>query len=256
MDDNPVIRMGLRALLEGADGVTSVIDTGDPRAAVAHVAAGRVDVVLLDVRMPQVSGLELLPRLTGGATVVMLTHTDDPAAVSEAIAAGAAGYLVHGTLDARGMVDAIRLCRGGSQVLAGVRPAAVPPAAERLAGPDPSVRALLTRREAAVADLMAEGLANKEIAARLSVSEKTVKNHVNSLFAKLGVTSRSRAIVLWLRGGLPHDGEGAPGPRNPRESGPGKGSTRPVTSTGASVDSNRAAVDAGATRRTTPWRRS
>lgn len=192
VDDNPIIRMGLRTLLDGAQGVTSVLDTGDPEEAAAHVRAGRVDVVLLDVRMPRMSGLELLPRLAG-ATVVMLTHTDDPATVSEALAAGAAGYLVHGALEPDAMVDAIRLCRNGSQVVSGV--ATAPAVPDR--GPD--VRDLLSRREAEVMDLVADGLSNGEVAARLFISEKTVKNHVNSLFAKLGVTTRSQAIVRWLQ---------------------------------------------------------
>lgn len=194
VDDNPIIRMGLRTLLDGTEGVTSVTDTGDPDEAVAQVRGGHVDVVLLDVRMPRMSGLELLPRLSD-ATVVMLTHTDDPATVSEALAAGAAGYLVHGALEPRAMVDAIRLCRNGSQVVSGVAAGLTAP------GTSPAVRALLSRREAEVMDRVADGLSNGEIAALLFISEKTVKNHVNSLFAKLGVTTRSQAIVRWLQSG-------------------------------------------------------
>jgi DNA-binding NarL/FixJ family response regulator len=196
VDDNPIIRLGLRTLLEGTDGVTSVLDTGDPEEAVARVDAGQVDVVLLDVRMPLMSGLELLPRLSG-ATVVMLTHTDDPAAVSEAIASGAAGYLVHGALEPSAMMDAIRLCRNGSQVVSGVSTNPV----EAPAPAAPAVRALLSPREAEVMDLVADGLSNREVATQLFLTEKTVKNHVNSLFAKLGVTTRSQAIVRWLQRG-------------------------------------------------------
>lgn len=208
VDDNPIIRMGLRTLLDGAQGVTSVLDTGDPDEAVAHVRAGGVDVVLLDVRMPRMSGLELLPRLAG-ATVVMLTHTDDPATVSEALAAGAAGYLVHGALEPDAMVDAIRLCRNGSQVVSGVSTAPAVP------GRGPDVRDLLSRREAEVMDLVADGLSNGEVAARLFISEKTVKNHVNSLFAKLGVTTRSQAIVRWLQRDPDHGRAKGPGRTGP-----------------------------------------
>lgn len=212
VDDNPIIRMGLKALLDGAEGVTSVADTGDPAEAVAHVLGGQVDVVLLDVRMPAMSGLELLPRLAGGATVVMLTHTDDPTTVSEAMAAGAAGYLVHGALEPKAMVDAIRLCQGGSQVISGVASGTSAVGHHPDSGPDPAVRDLLSPREAEVMDHVADGLSNGEVARRLFVSEKTVKNHVNSLFAKLGVTTRSQAIVLWLRRGHSPVPSGSRGP--------------------------------------------
>ncbi|GAA2218337.1 response regulator transcription factor [Promicromonospora sukumoe] len=214
VDDNPIIRMGLRSLLEGTDGVTSVDDTGDPEEAVARVDSGQVDVVLLDVRMPLMSGLELLPRLSG-ATVVMLTHTDDPAAVSEAMAAGAAGYLVHGVLEPGAMLDAIRLCRNGSQVVSGVSTLRVEAAAPAAA---PAVRSLLSPREAEVMDLVAGGLSNREVAAHLVLSEKTVKNHLNSLFAKLGVTTRSQAIVRWL-----HQDQDTGRTLGPGRTGPGVG---------------------------------
>ncbi|PUB30155.1 LuxR family two component transcriptional regulator [Promicromonospora sp. AC04] len=226
VDDNPIIRMGLRALLEGTDGVTSVTETGDPDEAMAHVDSGTVDVVLLDVRMPRMSGLELLPRLSGGATVVMLTHDDDPTTLSEAISAGASGYLVHGALEPRAMVDAIRLCRNGSQVVSGV----VAGARETKDGePAAAVRGLLSPREAEVMDLVADGLSNREVAARLFLSEKTVKNHVNSLFAKLAVTTRSQAIVRWIQRDPSPDRALDPGRRGPHV-GPGAlgaGSVRP-----------------------------
>lgn len=202
VDDNPIIRMGLRACLEGAEGVISVADTDDPERAVGLVATGEVDVVLLDIRMPQVSGLDLLPRLSG-ATVVMLTHTEDQAAVAEALAAGAAGYVVHGSLEPAAIVEAIRLCAAGGTVTAGV------PTTTALSSS--GVRGLLTPREAEVMDLVAEGLSNGEVAAHLGVTEKTVKNHLNRLFAKLGATTRSQAIVRWLREGVP----AMPGPRDP-----------------------------------------
>lgn len=228
VDDNPIIRMGLRTLLEGTDHVTGVLDTGDPGEAVEQVRAGRVDVVLLDVRMPAMSGLELVPQLAAHATVVMLTHSADPATVAEAIAAGASGYLVHGALEPGAMVEAMRLCRGGSQVVSGVTARAVPSGHDVPAGPDPVLRGRLSPREAQVMDLVADGLANREVARLLYVSEKTVKNHVNSLFAKLGVTTRSQAIVAWLRPGHGH------GPAGPGKTGPhlgphalGSGHSRP-----------------------------
>ncbi|WP_407320862.1 response regulator transcription factor [Isoptericola halotolerans] len=206
VDDNPIVRMGLRTLLDGTDGV-SVVDTDDPEEAVARTRGGEVDVVLLDVRMPRVSGLDLLPRLSG-APVVMLTHLDDPSTASRSLAAGAAGYLVHGSLEPAALVEAIRLCRHGSQVVAGVG-AVVPPR------PAPSVRSLLSRREAEVMDQVAAGLSNAEVAGHLYISPKTVKNHVNSLFAKLGVTTRSQAIVRWIQEGTPAGGTEGPGGTGP-----------------------------------------
>ncbi|ROR72664.1 response regulator transcription factor [Bogoriella caseilytica] len=230
VDDNAIIRIGLRSALGSVEGVDAVLDTDDAAEAERLAADGAVDVVLLDIQMPVTSGLELLPRLVPHVPVVMLTNTEDSAVLSEAMSAGACGYLVHGTFSPAAMVEVIHACMRGSAVVAGVQrhessnspgspdsaavvsvlngapaPVAaksgVPSALDGMAG---TQRGSLSTREAEVMDLVAEGLSNGEIAAKLFLSEKTVKNHINSIFAKLGVSTRARAISLWLR----HSGVG------------------------------------------------
>ncbi|WP_418277916.1 response regulator [Isoptericola jiangsuensis] len=204
VDDNALIRLGVRAALETFDEVESVAETDDPAVALDMVSSGAVDVVLLDVRMPKASGLDLLPRLSQHVTVVMLTHTEDSEVLQEAMASGAAGYIVHGSLPPEEMVNVLRLCAAGSQVVTGIP---VTWGARGEAGSSPEASGPITPpmhdfglspREHEVMQAIALGLSNPEIAESLVLSEKTVKNHVNSIFAKLAVSSRSQAMVRWL----------------------------------------------------------
>jgi DNA-binding NarL/FixJ family response regulator len=200
VDDNPLIRLGVRAALELFDDVESVTETDDPAEAVAAVVDGAVDIVLLDVRMPKVSGLDLLPRLAEHATVVMLTHTEDSEVLQEAMASGAAGYIVHGSLPPEAMLDVLRLCAAGSQIVTGIPMTWAGGDPGRSASPPGELRPArfgLSPREREVMESIARGMSNSEIAGALFLSEKTVKNHVNSIFGKLAVASRSQAIVLW-----------------------------------------------------------
>ncbi|SFJ82139.1 response regulator transcription factor [Cellulomonas sp. KH9] len=205
VDDNALIRLGLRAALEELEDVERVDEAGDGQAAVDRVAQGDVDVVLLDVRMPGRDGLSALPDLVGRATVIMLTNTDDMAAVHEAMRAGAAGYVIHGSLEPAGIGAAIRACVAGGRVVSGLEPwasaapvPAVPaaPPTSPAGGGGPADR--LSAREAEIMDLVAQGLTNTQIARRLYLSEKTVKNHINRIFAKLDVTNRAHAVAVWL----------------------------------------------------------
>lgn len=204
VDDNAIIRIGLRAALEVLPDVTTVLDTADPAEAERTVAAGEVDVVLLDVQMPARSGLDLLPLLAAHVPVVMLTHRDDHETLEAAMSAGASGYLVHGALGPQEMLGAIRVAMRGSAVVAGAVPRwgvvapqpapSDPPAAEAGAAAD---EVGLSEREAEVMAAIAQGLGNAEIAADLFLAPKTVKNNVNRIFAKLGVRTRAQAIVRW-----------------------------------------------------------
>ncbi|MER7796862.1 response regulator transcription factor [Microbacterium sp. NPDC096154] len=193
VDDNPIIRAGLCAVLGASPTVGQVLETGDPDEAVRLVESGEADAVLLDVQIPRVSGLELLPSLVAHVPVIMLTHDENAETLAEAMAAGALGYVVHGSLDPEGLVDALRMCVQGSTVVAGARPAW----GGGTSGGVRHERVALTQREREVMEAIALGMTNREIAASLFLTEKTVKNNINRIFAKLQVASRGAAIARW-----------------------------------------------------------
>jgi len=210
VDDNAIVRLGLRAALEVTGSVARVLDTADPDEGVRLLASEEVDAVLLDVRLADRSGLDFVPAMVEHAPVLMLTHTDDPRAMTLALERGASGYVLHGSMNPAGLAGALRTCVEGGTVLAGMpvpwgarsatASVAGHPAAPASAPPDhpDHLRDALSSREREIMDAIASGLTNREIARDLYVVEKTVKNHVNSIFAKLGVSSRGQAIALWL----------------------------------------------------------
>ena len=201
-DDDPVVRAGIAALLsEEAD---LVVRTG-PAGPAAVVQARRhdPDVVLLAM---DPGGPAAIRQLPPSAVVVVLAHHEHPAAVRSAIDAGAAGYLRHGALDRRVLADAVRdaasggapLSAGAARVLLGlVRTTTLRPARVELAAPDPVAATGLTTREAEVMTCVAQGMANAAIAEELYVSLKTVKNHLNRAYAKLGASDRHDAARRW-----------------------------------------------------------
>lgn len=213
VDDNPFIRLGLRAALEEMADVEEVGEAENGQVAVDLAADGHYDVVLLDVRMPVRDGLDALPDLVSQAAVLMLTHTDDMESVGEAMRDGAAGYIVHGALDPAGIATAIRACLAGGRVTFGLEPWATMPAPPSSNGA--RAKHDLSEREAEIMNLVARGLTNPQIARELFLSEKTVKNHINRIFARLAVTNRAQAIAVWLGT--------SPGPGGPEEKGPGLG---------------------------------
>lgn len=202
VDDNPVVRMGLESLLESSGLCTVVGQAGDGLAAIALARESAPDVTLLDVRMPGLDGVGALAELVPLTRVLMLTYTDDDDVVLAALRAGASGYLVHGQLGAAELTAAVVATAAGHQILGSTAAQAVrraldgPAAAVPSSAPDPWG---LTEREADVLSRMAEGRSNAEIAADCFLSEKTVKNHVNHIFGKLGARSRAEAVSLWLR---------------------------------------------------------
>lgn len=201
VDDNAVIRHGVRALLAAAEDIEVVGDAGDGRAAIAVAAEQRPDVVLLDVRMPIMDGIEAARVLSRGAKVLMLTYGEDESMVTGAIHAGADGYLVHGRFEPEELHRCIRDLAAGATVLS---PAVAPVVFEALRRTTPAAAEPgdlvdpLTEREAEIMNLIAQGSTNAEIAAGLFLSEKTVKNHVNHVYAKLGARTRAQATALWL----------------------------------------------------------
>lgn len=208
-DDHPVFRDGLRFILSQADGVDTVDEAADGEEAVRMAVGGSYDVVVMDVRMPRLGGIEATRAVaTTGTKVLVLTMFEDDATVLSAVRAGASGYLVKGA-DAEQVVSAVRAVADGHAVfgpsLAGrVLDAFSPPVPAPHDG-RPALAALaelpeLSVRERDVLELLAEGLTNGEIGARLFISPITVRNHVSRILAKLQVRDRREAMLKLHRG--------------------------------------------------------
>ena len=200
VDDNAVIRRGVAALLEEADDIRLVGEAGDGREAIRVAGETEPDVVLLDVRMPVMDGVEAAGPLSEHARVMMLTYTDEQDRVVAAIRAGASGYLVHGQFDADELATRVRQLAAGETVLSPAIVGTVFEALRRTPGsPDEADGpASLTEREREIMNLISQGLTNRDIAEQFVLSEKTVKNHVNRIYSKLGATNRAQATALWL----------------------------------------------------------
>lgn len=200
VDDNSVIRRGVTALLEDADGITVVGEAGDGREAIRAAGECDPDVVLLDVRMPVMDGVAAAGALSRRAKVMMLTYTDETDQVSAAIREGASGYLVHGQFEADELEQRIRQLAAGETVLSPAVVSTVFEALRRTPGSQDEADgpASLTPREREIMNLISQGLTNQQIAERFVLSEKTVKNHVNRIYGKLGASNRAHATALWL----------------------------------------------------------
>lgn len=205
VDDEELVRTGLRMILDGEPDIEVVGTSVDGAEAVAHVDALRPDVVLMDIRMPRMDGLEAIRRImsgTSGSKVVVLTTFDLDEHVYEALVGGASGFLLKDA-PASQLVHAIRVAASGEAMLA-------PSVTRRLIGqftraqqpPRQGPITALTSRETEVLCLVAEGLSNIEIADRLVIGDATVKTHVARILAKLGVRDRVQAAVLAYRSGL------------------------------------------------------
>jgi DNA-binding NarL/FixJ family response regulator len=200
VDDNDVVRMGLRSLLETDADLLIVGEARNGEQAVELTRKLLPDVVLLDVRMPRRDGVSVVAEISAFATVVMLTFSEEPEVVRAAVAAGACGYLVHGMFDADTLAQTVRNAASGSgaftaSAVDALRPSLdLPPAIQglRAGGHD------LSQRQVEVMEAIASGRTNPHIAKALFLSEKTVKNHVNHIFARLEVESRAEAIAVWL----------------------------------------------------------
>ncbi|GAA2075551.1 response regulator [Actinomadura alba] len=203
-DDNPVVRSGLVALLEATSEVEVVGEAANGEQALVQTERHRPDLVLLDVRMPLVDGITAVGPISRLSKVLMLTYTDEPEVIRVAIRNGASGYLVHGTFSVGELASAVRSAASGA--VNPLSPAAAAALMEAVKGAPLSTRGTtlgrvahgLSPREAEVMDLIAQGRVNRRIAAHLFLTEKTVKNHVNRIFAKLNVDNRAAAIARWL----------------------------------------------------------
>jgi DNA-binding NarL/FixJ family response regulator len=199
VDDHPVVRRGLRVLLEVQDGIEVAGEAGDGPTALALAAELAPDVVLLDLKLPGLDGIAVLGELRtrdSKARVLVLTSATEPASASLAIRSGAAG-VVYKDVDPDALVRAIRSVHDGHLLLS---PEAAGSLVRTAGGWNP-VDGLdaLTRREREVLAEIAKGRSNREIARALNVSEKTVKAHVSSVLAKLGVQDRTQAALVAVR---------------------------------------------------------
>jgi DNA-binding NarL/FixJ family response regulator len=203
VDDHAVVRSGLAQLLDGAGDIEVVGQAGDGREAVVVVRETRPDVVVMDLQMPGMDGVEATRQILGeelGAQVVVLTSFSDSARIVAALDAGAVGYLLKDA-DPEDVLDGVRaVSRGESPIH--------PKVARRLLtarSETSAVAVQLTKRETEVLALVRAGLANKQIGRRLGISERTVKAHLTSVFQQIGVVDRTQA-ALWAERNLPDAG--------------------------------------------------
>jgi DNA-binding NarL/FixJ family response regulator len=204
-DDHPLYRRGLAALLSAQEGWTVVAEEADGIGAVTAAHTHQPDVVVMDLRMPGVDGIEATRRIVSTSphvAVLVLTMYEDDGSVFSAMRAGARGYLLKGA-DQTEIVRAVAAVAGGEAIFGASVATRIIEffAADRPRGTE-VVFPQLTAREHEVLDLIAAGRSNAELAAALVLSPKTVRNHVSNIFAKLQVADRAQAIVLARDAGL------------------------------------------------------
>ncbi len=199
VDDQTLVRQGIRSLLELSDDIRVTAEAVDGKQAVEIIPEVKPDVVLLDMRMPGMSGLDVVNTLSAGGALpptIILTTFDDDQLVLAGLKAGARGYLLK-DVSLEQLVDAVKTVAGGGSLVAPGVTQRLLSGMERMQNdftsldrPDP-----LTERETEILRLMAGGYSNKEIANSLGVAEGTVKNHVSNILSKLGVRDRTRAVL-------------------------------------------------------------
>lgn len=197
VDDHKIVRQGLVALINTEPDLTVVAEGSDGQQAVELFRQHKPDVTLMDLRMPRLSGVEAtkaIRQIAPAARIIVLTTFDGDEDIYRALQAGAQSYLLKG-VSFEDLTDAIRTVHAGQRRI----PAAVAERlAERMAGEE------LTGREVQVLELIVRGKSNKEIGTALSISEATVKSHINSLLSKLGVADRTQAATTALQRGIIH----------------------------------------------------
>ncbi|QWF84712.1 response regulator [Amycolatopsis sp. CA-230715] len=208
VDDQPLVRAGLTALLTAAPGLEVVGEAGDGAQAVERAAATRPDVILMDIRMPGVDGISATRRILAEAVgdppgILVLTTFDLDDYVYEALRAGASGFLLK-EAEPPSLLAAIHTVAAGDMLFA---PTVTRRLIEAFVGTrrvaeGPAELEALTAREREVLSLVATGITNTDIAGRLTITEGTVKTHLNRLMAKLRITSRAQAVVVAYESGL------------------------------------------------------
>jgi len=197
LDDHEVVRRGIRDLLEAEGDIEVVGEAGRAEDAAHRAPALRPDVAILDARLPDGSGIDAareIRSVDSSIRVVILTSFEDDDALFAAIMAGASGYLLK-QIDGTDLVDAVRRVAAGQSLL---DPAVTMRVLERIRNPKqlPQQLQALTEQERKILDYIADGLTNRQIAAQMFLAEKTIKNYVSSLLAKLGLERRTQAAVM------------------------------------------------------------
>ncbi|WP_232323407.1 response regulator [Catenuloplanes japonicus] len=204
VDDHPVVRRGLRAMLESESWVSEVLEAATVADAVREAVAGQADVIAMDFALPDGDGIEATRRILAArpsCRIVMLTMSDDQDVVINALRAGAAGFVVKDD-DPDVVIDALRTAGNGGVVLGPSVTASVLDGVGRAKElPAPFDR--LTPREREIVGHLLSGEANAEIARHLTVSEKTIRNQLTAVFAKIGVTDRTQAVLRARDVGMP-----------------------------------------------------
>jgi DNA-binding NarL/FixJ family response regulator len=214
VDDQALVRSGFRMLVEAQEDMEVVGEAGDGLEAVAEAERGRPDVVLMDIRMPRMDGIEATGRITDpdsglACRVLILTTYDLDEYVFRGLRAGASGFLLKDVAP-EDLVKAIRVVAEGESLLSpSVTRRLIEEFVQMPAGPGAEApeMAALTERELEVLELIGRGLANREIAERLFLSMATVKTHVNRVFAKLRLRDRAQAVVLAYECGIVRPGD-------------------------------------------------
>lgn len=197
VDDHEVVRAGLRALLAGIEGMEIVGEAGSVAEAVREAARCEPEVILMDLRLPDGTGIDACREILSTAPrtrILFLTSYSDEQAVMSTVLAGAAGYVLK-DIGHRALVEAIRSASAGQAIL---DPRITDPVVNRVRRAE-----ALSAQEQRVVGLVVEGRTNKEIAAALGLSDKTVKNYLSNAFAKLGISRRAQAAALFGPGRIP-----------------------------------------------------
>jgi DNA-binding NarL/FixJ family response regulator len=214
VDDQNLVRSGLRLLLEGQAGIDVVGEAGDGAAAVAEARRSRPDVILMDIQMPGVDGIEATSRLRADAPeraprIIMLTTFDSDDHVVQALRAGASGFLLK-DVDPEALVDAINVVAAGGAVLGpSVTRHLLDRFADRLttSANEPSAHISgLSERELVVLRLLARGLSNREMADALVLTEPTIKSHISHILLKLDLRDRTQAVIAAYEAGVVRPG--------------------------------------------------
>jgi DNA-binding NarL/FixJ family response regulator len=197
VDDHPVVRFGLAAIVNSQEGMTVVAQTGSGEEAISLYRQYVPDVVLADLRLPDISGVEVIRRIreefANGRFVVVTTYQGDED-IHRALTAGAQGYLVKGMSHVV-LVNAIRAVHAGLRY--------IPRDIENALAQRP-IKAELSAREREILELVVQGLSNKGISERLGITEGTVKWHINMILSRLNVTDRTQAAITALQRGIVH----------------------------------------------------